>query len=338
MEKILKYKNKIIIFSIILIGFFTVFILYRLFSGGVTKEVLFDFSKNYSSIEFINDEMYIFEKDKFYRYDKNGKVKKEKTIQNTGKVKVSNNVIYSLNSNTLTMYSTNFDEVKKINLSGESTDFFIESNKLVLLNNATFKIFDETLNEIYSNTEAKNPIYLKFSKSEKKFVYTDYVKKDNQFKSRFHIVDLKEKKSVWDFSFYNEFIIDVGFVNDSNDNIYVVTNEKLYLFEGSTIKNQYFLTNLKDIYYDNGKIYLLSDNLQIFDSKELKLEKEIKLNEEYKNMFVLDKNILLTKKVGYSLLSKSKFEFSEFSADIVDIIRNQKNIYLILTDRYKKLK
>lgn len=338
MEKILKHKNKIIIFSIILIVLFTIFIFYRSFGGSTAKEVLFDFSKNYGSIEFINDEMYIFEKDKFSRYDKNGKLKKEKTIQNTGKIKVSNNVIYSLNSNTLTMYSTNFDEVKKINLNGESTDFFIESNKLVLLNNATFKIFDETLNEIYSNTEAKNPIYLKFSKSEKNFVYTDYVKKENQFKSRFHIVDLKEKKSVWDFSFYNEFIIDVGFINDSNDNIYVVTNEKLYLFEGSTIKNQYFLTNLKDIYYDNGKIYLLSDNLQIFDSKELKLEKEIKLNEEYKNMFVLDKNILFTKKVGYSLLSKSKFEFSEFSADIVDIVRNQKNIYLILTDRYKKLK
>ena len=94
MEIISKYKNKIAmgIFTIAVI-IFIIFLSLK-FSGNSNKEVAYDFSKPYSKIEFIKDEMYIFEKNKFSRFNKNGKLKLEKDIENNGKIRVSIDVIY----------------------------------------------------------------------------------------------------------------------------------------------------------------------------------------------------------------------------------------------------
>ncbi len=127
------------------------------------------------------------------------------------------------------MYSKNFDEIKKISLEKESLDFFVENNKLILVNNASFRIFDENLTEIYSNDDVQNPGYVKFSKSNNNFVYSDYLKSENVIKSRFHILNVKDKSSICDFTFFNEFIIDLGFINDSDDKLYVVPTEKFYV-------------------------------------------------------------------------------------------------------------
>ena len=207
MEIILKYKNRIAIgISVIAVIILIIFLSFK-FSGNSDKEVAYDFSKPYSKIEFIKDEMYIFEKNKFLRFNKNGKLKLEKEIENNGKIRVSNDVIYSLMPNEIIMYSKNFDEIKRISLEKEIQDFIIENNKLILINNASFKIFDENLTEIYSNEDVQNPGYVKFSKSKNNFAYTDYVKYENSIKSRFHILNLKDKSTVCDFTFFNEFII-----------------------------------------------------------------------------------------------------------------------------------
>ena len=275
MEIILKYKNRIAIgISVIAVIILIIFLSFK-FSGNSDKEVAYDFSKPYTKIEFIKDEMYIFEKNKFLRFNKNGKLKLEKEIENNGKIRVSNDVIYSLMPNEIIMYSKNFDEIKRISLEKEIQDFIIENNKLILINNASFKIFDENLTEIYSNEDVQNPGYVKFSKSKNNFAYTDYVKYENSIKSWFHILNLKDKSTVCDFTFFNEFIIEFGFVNDSDDKLFVATNEKLYLFEKNIIKNQYYIKNLKNIVYDSGKIYLFSEDLKIFNAKDLTLEKTV---------------------------------------------------------------
>ena len=338
MEIILKYKNRIAIgISVIAVIILIIFLSFK-FSGNSDKEVAYDFSKPYSKIEFIKDEMYIFEKNKFLRFNKNGKLKLEKEIENNGKIRVSNDVIYSLMPNEIIMYSKNFDEIKRISLEKEIQDFIIENNKLILINNASFKIFDENLTEIYSNEDVQNPGYVKFSKSKNKFAYTDYVKYENSIKSRFHILNLKDKSTVCDFTFFNEFIIEFGFVNDSDDKLYVVTNEKLYLFEKNIIKNQYYIKNLKNIIYSSGKIYLFSDDLKVFNSKDLKLEKTVDTGNDYINMYNLSGDILLVKKTGYVLVEKSSFTMKEFSEDIIDSIKSEDSVYLILKDRYKKIK
>ena len=173
MEIISKYKNKIVMgISALLVFLFIVFMSIK-FTGNSNKEVSFDFSKPYKKIAFIKDEIYTFEKDKFSRYNKNGKLKIEKEIANNGKIAVSNDVIYSLMNNEVIMYSKDFDEVKKVSLEKESKDIFIENNKLVLVNNASFRILDENLTEIYANDDVQNPGYVKFSKSNNNFVYTD---------------------------------------------------------------------------------------------------------------------------------------------------------------------
>ncbi len=338
MEFISKYKNKIaIVISVVAVFLFVIFLSLK-FSGNANKEVTFDFSKPYNKIEFVKDEMFVFEKNKFSRYNKNGKLKIEKEIVNNGKIRISNDVIYSLMPNELIMYSKNFDEIKKISLEKESLDFFVENNKLILVNNASFRIFDENLTEIYSNDDVQNPGYVKFSKSNNNFVYSDYLKSENVIKSRFHILNVKDKSSICDFTFFNEFIIDFGFVNDSDDKLYVVTNEKLYLFEKNIIKNQYYIKNLKNIIYSSGKIYLYSEDLKVFNAKDLKLEKTIDTGNDYVKMYNLTGEILLVKKTGYVLVDKSSFSMKEFSEDIIDSIKSEDSVYLILKDRYKKIK
>lgn len=338
MEIILKYKNRIAIgISVIAVIILIIFLSFK-FSGNAGKEVAYDFSKPYSKIEFIKDEMYIFEKNKFLRFNKNGKLKLEKEIENNGKIRVSNDVIYSLMPNEIIMYSKNFDEIKRISLEKEIQDFIIENNKLILINNASFKIFDENLTEIYSNEDVQNPGYVKFSKSKNKFAYTDYVKYENSIKSRFHILNLKDKSTVCDFTFFNEFIIEFGFVNDSDDKLFVATNEKLYLFEKNIIKSQYYIKNLKNVVYDSGKIYLFSEDLKIFNAKDLKLEKTVDIGDDYMKSYILSKDILLVKKNGYVLIDKSTFKTREFSAEILDSIQSEDSVYLIQKDRYKKIK
>ena len=338
MEIILKYKNRIAIgISVIAVIILIIFLSFK-FSSNSDKEVADDFSKPYTKIEFIKDEMYIFEKNKFLRFNKNGKLKLEKEIENNGKIRVSNDVIYSLMPNEIIMYSKNFDEIKRISLEKEIQDFIIENNKLILINNASFKIFDENLTEIYSNEDVQNPGYVKFSKSKNNFAYTDYVKSENSIKSRFHILNLKDKSTVCDFTFFNEFIIEFGFVNDSDDKLFVATNEKLYLFEKNIIKNQYYIKNLKNIVYDSGKIYLFSEDLKVFNAKDLKLEKTVDIGDDYVKSYILSKDILLVKKNGYVLIDKSTFKTREFSAEILDSIQSEDSVYLIQKDRYKKIK
>lgn len=338
MEIILKYKNRIAIgISVIAVIILIIFLSFK-FSGNSDKEVAYDFSKPYSKIEFIKDEMYIFEKNKFLRFNKNGKLKLEKEIENNGKIRVSNDVIYSLMPNEIIMYSKNFDEIKRISLEKEIQDFIIENNKLILINNASFKIFDENLTEIYSNEDVQNPGYVKFSKSKNNFAYTDYVKYENSIKSRFHILNLKDKSTVCDFTFFNEFIIEFGFVNDSDDKLFVATNEKLYLFEKNIIKNQYYIKNLKNVVYDSGKIYLFSEDLKIFNAKDLKPEKTVDIGDDYMKSYILSKDILLVKKNGYVLIDKSTFKTREFSAKILDSVQSEDSVYLIQKDRYKKIK
>lgn len=338
MEIISKYKNRIAIgISAIAVIILIIFLSFK-FSGNSDKEVAYDFSKPYTKIEFIKDEMYIFEKNKFLRFNKNGKLKLEKEIENNGKIRVSNDVIYSLMPNEIIMYSKNFDEIKRISLEKEIQDFIIENNKLILINNASFKIFDENLTEMYSNEDVQNPGYVKFSKSKNNFAYTDYVKYENSIKSRFHILNLKDKSTVCDFTFFNEFIIEFGFVNDSDDKLFVATNEKLYLFEKNIIKNQYYIKNLKNIVYDSGKIYLFSEDLKVFNAKDLKLEKTVDIGDDYVKSYILSKDILLVKKNGYVLIDKSTFKTREFSAEILDSIQSEDSVYLIQKDRYKKIK
>ena len=338
MEIILKYKNRIAIgISVIAVIILIIFLSFK-FSGNSDKEVAYDFSKPYSKIEFIKDEMYIFEKNKFLRFNKNGKLKLEKEIENNGKIRVSNDVIYSLMPNEIIMYSKNFDEIKRISLEKEIQDFIIENNKLILINNASFKIFDENLTEIYSNEDVQNPGYVKFSKSKNKFAYTDYVKYENSIKSRFHILNLKDKSTVCDFTFFNEFIIEFGFVNDSDDKLFVATNEKLYIIEKNIIKSQYYIKNLKNVVYDSGKIYLFSEDLKIFNAKDLKPEKTVDIGDDYMKSYILSKDILLVKKNGYVLIDKSTFKTREFSTEILDSIQSEDSVYLIQKDRYKKIK
>ena len=338
MEIISKYKNKIAmgIFTIAVI-IFIIFLSLK-FSGNSNKEVTYDFSKPYTKIEFIKDEMYIFEKNKFSRFNKNGKLKLEKDIENNGKIRVSNDVIYSLMSNEIIMYSKNFDEIKRVSLDNEIEDFFIENNKIILINNTSFKIYDENLSELYTNDDVQNPGYIKFSKSKNNFAYTDYVKSENSIKSRFHILNSKDKSTVCDFTFFNEFIIEFGFVNDSDDKLFVATNEKLYLFEKNIIKSQYYIKNLKNVIYDSGKIYLFSDDLKVFNAKDLTLEKTVEIGNDYVKFYILSKEILLVKNNGYVLIDKSSLKKKEFSAEIIDSIQSEDSVYLIQKDKYKKIK
>ncbi|EGL38867.1 hypothetical protein HMPREF9126_0732 [Parvimonas sp. oral taxon 110 str. F0139] len=336
MEIISKYKNKIAmgIFTIAVI-IFIIFLSLK-FSGNSNKEVTYDFSKPYSKIEFIKDEMYIFEKNKFSRFNKNGKLKLEKDIENNGKIRVSNDVIYSLMSNEIIMYSKNFDEIKRVSLDNEIEDFFIENNKIILINNTSFKIYGENLSELYTNDDVQNPGYIKFSKSKNNFAYTDYVKSENSIKSRFHILNSKDKSTVCDFTFFNEFIIEFGFVNDLDDKLFVATNEKLYLFEKNIIKSQYYIKNLKNVIYDSGKIYLFSDDLKVFNAKDLTLEKTVDIGNDYVKSYILSKEILLVKNNGYVLVDKSSLKKKEFSAEIIDSIQSEDSVYLIQKDKYKK--
>ena len=338
MEIISKYKNRIAIgISAIAVIILIIFLSHN-FSSNSNKEVPYDFSKPYTKIEFIKDEMFVFNNNKFSRYNKNGKLKLEKEIENNGKIRVSNDVIYSLMPNEIIMYSKNFDEIKRVSLEKETQDFIIENNKIILINNASFKIFDENLTEIYSNEDVQNPGYVKFSKSKNNFVYTDYVKSENTIKSRFHILNLKDKSTVCDFTFFNEFIIEFGFVNDSDDKLFVATNEKLYLFEKNIIKNQYYMKNLKNVIYHSGKIYLFSEDLKVFNAKDLKLEKTVDIGNDYVKSYILSKDILLVKKNGYVLIDKYTFKTKEFSGEIVDSIQSEDSVYLIQKDKYKKIK
>ena len=120
--------------------------------------------------------------------------------------------------------------------------------------------------------------------------------------------------------------------------LFVATNEKLYLFEKNIIKNQYYIKNLKNVVYDSGKIYLFSEDLKIFNAKDLKPEKTVDIGDDYMKSYILSKDILLVKKNGYVLIDKSTFKTREFSAEILDSIQSEDSVYLIQKDRYKKIK
>jgi len=335
MKKIFKYKKPIlIVFSIFFC--FVFFITMFVYNHGINKNTNFNFTIKYDKVRFFKGDIYIFNKNKLTRESKGKKLEKEIPIYK--KIEMNDNIIYALFENSLVMYNKNFEVIKEINLEDKAKDFFIENGKIIVISENKFIIFDETLNEIFRKEDCLATVYVKFSKDNSNFIYTDYKEYDNAFKSRFHILNLKSKKTSYDFTFYNEFIIDMGFVNDSNENLYVLTNEKLYLFEENTIKNQIFVKNLKDISYNNGKIYILSDSLQVYETKNLKLEKELKLNSNNNNIYILKNKILLTGNTGYSLIDRKNYTIEDFSLDILDTVKCKDEVYLILQNKYKKLK
>ncbi|EGV10326.1 conserved domain protein [Parvimonas sp. oral taxon 393 str. F0440] len=78
--------------------------------------------------------------------------------------------------------------------------------------------------------------------------------------------------------------------------------------------------------------------MKVFNAKDLKLEKTIDTGNDYVKMYNLTGEILLVKKTGYVLVDKSSFSMKEFSEDIIDSIKSEDSVYLILKDRYKKIK
>ena len=83
---------------------------------------------------------------------------------------------------------------------------------------------------------------------------------------------------------------------------------------------------------------MISNDIKVFNAKDLKLEKEIAIEGEYINAHNLSENILLVKKNGYVLVDKNSFNLKEFPAEIVDSVDSENSAYLILKDRYKKIK
>ena len=56
------------------------------------------------------------------------------------------------------------------------------------------------------------------------------------------------------------------------------------------------------------------------------------------NSYILDGNILLVKKTGYVLFGKSNLKSKEFPAEVMDSIKGDDSVYLILKNGYKKIK
>ena len=83
---------------------------------------------------------------------------------------------------------------------------------------------------------------------------------------------------------------------------------------------------------------MFSEDLKIFNAKDLKFEKTVDIGDDYMKSYILSKDILLVKKNGYVLIDKSTFKTREFSTEILDSIQSEDSVYLIQKDRYKKIK
>lgn len=334
MKEIFKNKKLIVIMAIIFFLLIFSFVIFKYFNN-YSKFTNFNFNITYDKIRFSNNNIYIFNKGKFTKVTRSKKIEKEIPVYK--KIEMKDDVIYALFDNSLVMYNKNFEKVKEVTTEKNTKDFFIENDKIILIDEKNITVFDETLNENFKKEDV-NAIYLKFSKDNMNFMYTDYVKFDDSFKSRFHIVDLKSKKPIYDFTLYNEFIIDFGFINDSNENSYILTNEKLYIFEKNNIKEQIFIKNLKDISYSDGKLYILTDFLEVYDTKNLKFEKKLEVSNKGKNIYILKNKILLTNNTSYSLIDKKNYNIEDFPVEIFDVVKQKNIVYLILQDKYIKLK
>lgn len=336
MEKLLQHKNKIIVgISILLAISFSVFIFSKFFFEKSFKTNI-DFQGNTGKYGIIKNELYIFNSKTFTRYGENGKIKNQKDISNSGNVKIGNDVIYSLNGSELIIYNTNFEEVKKIEIEDKNPDFFIENKNIILVSDVGFTVFDSTLNKLYEKKTNGNVIYAKFSEEGNKLIYTDYFENKSGFKTRFNIVDYKSDKNLNGFTFFNELIFDMGFLNKNSEDLYMLTNEKLYLFNGNAIKKSQFISQLKDFKYENGNIYLLSDKLEIFN-RDLKVEKNIKLEDAYDRINILGGDVILSNSSGY-IRFNSKGETEKFSEKIMDVIQNESGLYFVLENGYMKIK
>lgn len=328
-------KNKIVIASVAVIISFAVFIgAYFLTKNSFIASI--DMSQNIGKYSVINDDLYTFNEVGFKRFSSRGSLKANREIANKGNVKTGNDVVYSLIGNELILYNKNFEEVKKIVVDGSNLDFFVEDDKVVVVNDKNFKIFDSTLKLIYEQ-DAENVLYLKFSKEKNKIVYIDYTEYKVGFKTRFHIVDYAEKKTVNGFTFYNEMIVDFGFLKDNSKDLYILTNDKLYTFEGGNIKNSYFTAGIKDFKYADGKFYILSKNVDVLNAESLEREKTINPSVEYDRINVFKGEIVLSSKNSYAVVNK-KDEIESFNENILDIIQNSKGIYIVFENGYRKIK
>lgn len=334
MKEILKNKKIIVIIISIFFLLIFSFLVFKYFNNS-SKFTNFNFNITYDKIRFSSNNVYIFNKGKFTKVTKGKKI--EKDIPAYKKIEMKDDIIYVLFDNSFVMYNKNFEKVKEIIIENNTKDFFIENGKIILVNEKNLIVFNETLDEIFRKEDI-NPIYLKFLKDGSNCIYTDYVKFDDAFKSRFHILNLKNKKSIYDFTFYNEFIIDFGFINDSGEDSYVLTNEKLYIFNKNNIKEQLFIKNLKDIAYSDGKIYILTDFLEVYDTKNLKFEKKLEISNKSNNIYILKNKILLTNNTSYSLIDKKNYKVEDFPLEILDVVKQKDMVYLILQDKYIKLK
>lgn len=337
MKKILKYKNGIIVgFSIVLLIIFSVFIFNKFYSQNSFKTKI-DYSGNIGNYAVIKNELYILNSKNLSKYGKNGKLKLTKEFPNSGNIKVSNDVLYLLEGSDLIVLNTSFEEVKREKLEGKNLDFFVEKDKIVVVGDDVFYIFDATLNKLYSKKIEDNIIYAKFSKESNKFLYIDYLENNDGFKSRFSVEDYAEDKILNGFTFFNELIIDAGFLSSNSEDYFVLTNDKFYIFNGSTIKDSIFISNLKDFKFENEKLYILSDKLEVFDIKTLKSEKTIPLKEAYENVNILNSKIVLSNKEGYIEIN-NKDEIKTFKETILETVQNKDGLFFILQDGYIKVK
>lgn len=272
----------------------------------------------------------------FKRFSNSGNLKAQKEIANKGNVKTGNDVVYSLIGNELILYNKNFEEVKKVVVDGNNLDFFVQDDKVVVVNDKNFKIFDSTLKLIYEQ-DAENVLYLKFSKEKNKLIYVDYTEYKIGFKTRFHILDYVEKNIINGFTFYNEMIVDFGFLKENSKDLYILTNDKLYTFEGGNIKNSHFTAGIKDFKYSNNKFYILSKGVEILNTETLEIEKTVALSEEYERLNVFNGEIVLSNSKGYAIIN-NKQEIQNFNENILDVIQNSKGIYFVLENGYMKVK
>lgn len=337
MEKFLKYKNRILVaVSLVLLVLFSIFIFGKFFFGG-SFDAKIDFSENIGKFGVINDELYVFNSKNLIKYSKNGKLKLKKEFSNSGNIKIGNDVIYLLNGKDLILLNNSFEEVKRVQLEGTNLDFFVEGNNAVVVADDLIQVFDSTLNLKYDEKIQGNVIYSKFLNNSDTFLYTDYFENREHFKSRYNIVNLKDKKLLNGFTFFNELILDAGFISSNSEDIYVLTMDKVYIFKGNTIKATYLVPNLKDFKVENGKIYLLSDKVEVLDGKNLSVERTINLDEEYNRINILKKEVVLTKTSGYMIVN-TKDEAKKYSKEILEVIQNKDGIYFVLQDGFMKVK
>lgn len=337
MENFLKYKNRIVVgISVILVVIFSIFIFGKFFLGNNFKTKI-DFSENIGKYGVINDDLYVFNNTNLVRYSKNGKLKVKKEFSSSGNVKVGNDVIYALNGKELILLNNSFEEVKRIKVEGSNLDFFVEGNNAVVVGDDLIHVYDSTLNLKFEEKIKGNVIYSKFSKNRDIILYTDYVEYKDGFKSRYNVVNLKDKKVLNGFTLFNELILDAGFLSTNTDDIYVLTTEKVYIFKGSVIKGTHFVSNLKDFKVKDGKIYLLSDKVEILSGEDLKVERVINFEESYNRINILKSEVILSNSSGYMIVNK-KDEAKTYNENILDVIQNEDGLYFVLQDGFMKLR